>query len=95
MTTQRTNRSNAEGDEGVRDFADDIGECVRLVADLVIGNSAALVARVLRHVDQLVDDVVADAAVVAHEAEELFRAACVPRDGCESDGDGDPKSASL
>jgi hypothetical protein len=75
MTTDRANRW-PEWEREIRELANDIGECVNLVADLLIGHGAAAVARVLRHVDRLVDDVVSDAAAVSQEAEDLFTATC-------------------
>lgn len=62
----------------VRSAVDDVAESVRLVIDVVVGHGANLVAHALQRVDQLVDDVVADAADVAREAEALFSVACPP-----------------
>ena len=76
--TEHPNQSDFE--ETVRIAVDDVVDSVQLVLDAVVGHGANLIAHVLQRVDRLVDDVVADAAEVAREAEALFAATCVPKD---------------
>lgn len=76
--TQR--QSDTDFEETMRAAIDDVAEGVHLVIDAVVGHGANLIAHVLQRVDHLVDDVVADAAEVAREAEALFTAACTRDD---------------
>jgi hypothetical protein len=72
--TQRHEHDDFEA--SMRAAIDDVADGVHLVIDAVVGHGASLIAHVLQRVDQLVDDVVADAADVARQAEALFTAAC-------------------
>jgi hypothetical protein len=73
-------QSQADFEETMRAAIDDVADGVHQVIDAVVGHGANLIAHVLQRVDQLVDDVVTDAAAVAREAEALFTAACTRDD---------------
>jgi hypothetical protein len=94
MTTDRANR-RPEWDREIRDLADDIEDCVSWVVDFIVGHGATAVARALRHVDRLVDDVLADAAAVAHEAEDFFNATFGPCSQSASGDEADHESTML